>query len=90
MRPARLTSLLALVAAAAAGLVILTSSASTYGITAVFQQTDGLIAGGRVLAGGVQVGDVQSVTLGSDGLPRVAIQINDSYQICWSSRIPAN
>jgi phospholipid/cholesterol/gamma-HCH transport system substrate-binding protein len=81
MRPARLISLLALVAAATAGLLILTSSGSTYRITAVFQQAYGLIAGGRVVAGGAPVGEVQSVTLGSDGLPRVAMQIDDSYRL---------
>jgi phospholipid/cholesterol/gamma-HCH transport system substrate-binding protein len=81
MRPARPIALFALVAAVAAILIILTSSASTYAVTAVFQQASGLIAGGRVLVGGVQVGEVRSVTLGTDGLPRVAMQIADSYRL---------
>jgi len=50
-------------------------------VTGVFQQAYGLIPGARVLAGGVQVGQVSSTSLGRDGLPRVAMQIDESYHL---------
>jgi len=97
MRPARVVTLFALLLAAAAGLLILTSGASTYAVTAVFQQANGLIAGGRVVAGwsAGRRGPIRQAR--QRGLPRVAMQIDDGYrlrqgrpQTCWSSRIPAS
>jgi phospholipid/cholesterol/gamma-HCH transport system substrate-binding protein len=78
----RLLAPVALVAAVIAGVSVLGSCAATrYHATAVFQQSYGLIPGSRVLAGGVKVGEVSSTGLGTDGLPRVAMQIDASYRL---------
>jgi phospholipid/cholesterol/gamma-HCH transport system substrate-binding protein len=81
MTRSRLLAPVALVAALTAVVVVLSSGAASYGVTAVFQQAYGLITGARVLAGGVQVGQVKSIGLGRDGLPRVTMQIDESYRL---------
>jgi phospholipid/cholesterol/gamma-HCH transport system substrate-binding protein len=81
MTRARLLAPVALLAALVAIVVVLSSSATSYGVTGVFQQAYGLIPGARVLAGGVKVGQVSSITLGRDRLPRVAMQIDESYHL---------
>jgi phospholipid/cholesterol/gamma-HCH transport system substrate-binding protein len=81
MTASRRFVVVALVAALAAVVVALGSSGASYRVTAVFQQAYGVIPGTRVLAGGVQVGEVRSIGLGRDGLPRVAMGIDDGYEL---------
>ena len=52
-----------------------------YEVTAVFEQANGLVTGGRVWAGGAVVGDVSQIRLGADGLPRVRMRIDEGYAL---------
>lgn len=61
--------------------IVLTSGASQYHVTAVFDQVNGLVSGADVEAAGTRVGDVDSIWLGSDGLPHVRLAIDDSYRL---------
>ena len=61
---------------------VLTRHDSSYTVTAVFDQAQGLVKGGRVLAAGRPVGSVERITLGkSDGLPHVVLRIDGDYRL---------
>ena len=60
----------------AVAIVVLTSGSGGQRVTAIFQQTYGLVSGGEVVVGGIQVGKVTSVKLGPDGLPHVGMQLD--------------
>lgn len=55
-------------------------------VSAVFQQAYGLVKGGEVVAGGVHVGSITSVDLGADGLPRVAMELDEGVQLREGAR----
>jgi phospholipid/cholesterol/gamma-HCH transport system substrate-binding protein len=67
-------------------LIIILPGGGTYGVTAEFDQVYGLIPGGLVDIGGVPVGSVTSVWLGSDGYPHVRMSVGDSVQLSRSAR----
>jgi phospholipid/cholesterol/gamma-HCH transport system substrate-binding protein len=70
------------VAALAIALVVAIGGAGgTYTVQAVFEDVRGLIPGGEVKAGAENVGTVEDVTLGEDGLPVVTMSIDDDYEL---------
>jgi phospholipid/cholesterol/gamma-HCH transport system substrate-binding protein len=78
----RSAPLLALTLALVAVVVIvLLSGPGQYHVTAVFDQVNGLVSGSEVEVAGTRVGNVDSISLGSDGLPRVRMAIDDSYRL---------
>lgn len=79
-RLTRIGAVAALVIASAAVLTTLTRE-ETYEVTAVFEQAHGLVAGGRVVAGGVDVGEIAAVEIGPDGLPHVRMRIRTDYRL---------
>lgn len=81
IRPSRIAAVASLIVAVALAAVVLTPGAKTYRVTAVFDQAYGLVNGGQVWAGGAVVGKVADVQLGSDGLPRVRMDIEDGYRL---------
>jgi phospholipid/cholesterol/gamma-HCH transport system substrate-binding protein len=83
MRPVR-TRLLAIggvVALAIALVLAIDGSSGSYRVHAVFEDVRGLIPGGEVKAGAENVGSVEDVTLGDDGLPVVTMEIDDDYEL---------
>src|SRR3954470_5887444 len=64
-------------------LVLLISGAfsGTYRVNAVFDQVNGLVEGADVKAAGIDVGRVQRIWLGDDGLPHVAMDVEDGYRL---------
>lgn len=54
---------------------------SKYRVTAVLDDATGLIPGGEVRAGGIQVGRIEQLALGADGYPRATLEIGKSYRI---------
>jgi phospholipid/cholesterol/gamma-HCH transport system substrate-binding protein len=77
----RLAVLGAIAVAAVAVLWTATHSGGTYEVTAVFDDVRGLIAGGEVKAGGVNVGKVESIGFTDDGLPEVRMSIDSDFQL---------
>lgn len=80
----RKIALVALVAGLAIGIalvVALLGSVGTYRVSAVFDQTYGLIEGGEVKAGGVIVGEIERIELGEDGYPRVDMAIEREFPL---------
>jgi phospholipid/cholesterol/gamma-HCH transport system substrate-binding protein len=70
--------------AAALGAVLLLVSGAfsgSYRLNAVFDQVNGLVEGADVKAAGVDVGSVQRIWLGDDGLPHVAMDVEDGYRV---------
>jgi phospholipid/cholesterol/gamma-HCH transport system substrate-binding protein len=53
----------------------------SYRLNAVFDQVNGLVEGADVKAAGVDVGSVRRIWLGDDGLPHVAMDIDDGYRV---------
>jgi phospholipid/cholesterol/gamma-HCH transport system substrate-binding protein len=81
-RPARVAALGALAAALVAVVLLATGAFSgSYRLNAVFDQVNGLVAGADVKAAGVDVGSVQRIWLGDDGLPHVAMDVDDGYRV---------
>jgi|GEM_PF-5199980 len=78
---ARVAAIAALTLAAAAVVLLLAGARSDYRITAVFDDVRGLIPGGEVKAGGVDVGRVDSISFGPDGLPRVQMTISGDFRL---------
>ena len=72
---------LAVVAVSILAVIAWPSGRGGYEVTAVFEQAHGLVSGGRVMAGGVVVGEVKQIRLGPDGLPRVRMRIDDGYAL---------
>lgn len=65
--------------AAAACVLVWPRGAGSYHVTAEFHDVRGLVRGADVRAGGIRVGRVESIRLGSDGLPRVRLRVSRSY-----------
>ena len=80
IRASHLLPVLALAAAAVALVVVLRGS-SGYELNAVFDQVPGLVKGADVRVAGFNVGRVEEITLGPDGLPHVRMRIGDSYRL---------
>jgi phospholipid/cholesterol/gamma-HCH transport system substrate-binding protein len=80
-RRARLSAVIALAAALVAVLLVVSRSTGSYEVNAVFDQVHGLVDGGKVQAGGVQVGEVTKIELGSDGLPHVRMRVDDDFRL---------
>jgi phospholipid/cholesterol/gamma-HCH transport system substrate-binding protein len=59
--------------------VVLLGGGGRYRVSAQFDQVYGLIKGANVTAGGVQVGSVRSIVLGSDGYPKVTMDVEDGF-----------
>jgi phospholipid/cholesterol/gamma-HCH transport system substrate-binding protein len=78
---ARLAVGVALAAAVVAIIVIATRSQGTYEVTAVFDDARGLIPGGEVKAGGLDVGHVESIGFTDDGLPEVRMRIDSDFRL---------
>jgi phospholipid/cholesterol/gamma-HCH transport system substrate-binding protein len=78
---ARVVAATALTAATLALLLVIANSTGSYEATAVFDDVRGLIPGGQVKAGGIDVGTVEDITLGDDGLPRVKMSISNDFPL---------
>jgi ABC-type transporter Mla subunit MlaD len=78
---ARVAALSAIGIAAVALLLVLTRSGGGYEVNAVFDDTRGLIEGGEVKAGAVNVGTVEEITIGDDGLPHVRMSVDDDFRL---------
>jgi phospholipid/cholesterol/gamma-HCH transport system substrate-binding protein len=82
MRSNRRTLALAALAVAvfAFGWVTLRSD-GTYEVTAVFDDVRGLIEGGEVKAGGLEVGKVEDITFTEEGMPEVRMSVDDDFRL---------
>jgi virulence factor Mce-like protein len=81
-RPARAVALTGTATAIAVlALMLLRSGGPTYEVTAVFDQVDGLVPGADVEVAGVKEGSVESIAIGSDGLPHVTLEIDDGFRL---------
>jgi phospholipid/cholesterol/gamma-HCH transport system substrate-binding protein len=78
---ARIFAAVALTAVTLVLLLVVANSSGTYRVVAVFDDVRGLIAGGEVKAGGIDVGKVDSIALGSDGLPHVTMSISSNFPL---------
>src|SRR3954466_8058171 len=79
-RPARVVALGALAAIlVVVALLIGGAFSGSYRVNAVFDQVNGFVGGADVKAAGVDVGSVQRIWLGDDGLPHVAMDVDDGY-----------
>ncbi len=75
-------AVLGAIAVAAAGLAwTVLRSEGSYEVTAVFDDVRGLIEGGEVKAGGVEVGAVEEITFTDDGLPEVRMAIDSDFPL---------
>jgi phospholipid/cholesterol/gamma-HCH transport system substrate-binding protein len=78
----RLYPPLALVLALVAiSVLVLFSGSGQYHVTAIFDRADGLVSGSEVQVAGTNVGSVDSIWLGSDGLPHVRLAIDGDYRL---------
>jgi phospholipid/cholesterol/gamma-HCH transport system substrate-binding protein len=87
--PRRLAAPLALIAVLIAAALLAgvgTGGGSGRELTAVFAGAHGLVPGGRVLAGGVRVGDVTDVRIGADGLPHVRMRVTPALRLRRGAR----
>lgn len=82
-RRSKRAAAVAALATAALAIALLLSGAfsGSYRLNAVFDQVNGLVEGADVKAAGVDVGSVQRIWLGDDGLPHVAMEIDDGYRM---------
>src|SRR6476660_6838408 len=80
--PARAAALAALVLGAVAVLAVVASSGpGDYTVHAEFAEVNGLVEGAPVEVAGLRGGRVDSIGLGSDGLPRVGMSVSDDYSL---------
>ena len=77
-RKGRLLAILALLLAAAIGVLVLTDE-DPYELTAEFANASQLVGGNEVVIGGVSVGTVESVELGPDGQALVTFTVEDEF-----------
>jgi phospholipid/cholesterol/gamma-HCH transport system substrate-binding protein len=79
---------LAALAAVVAAIAILVVSSRPGGqrVTAIFQQAYGLVSGGQVVVGGIQVGKITSVKLAPDGLPHVSMKLDRGIRVRENAR----
>jgi phospholipid/cholesterol/gamma-HCH transport system substrate-binding protein len=82
----RVIVLTALAAAALAVAAVWQGSDDRYAVTARFGDVRGLVEGAPVRAAGLPVGRVDSISLGSDGLPRVRLAIDSTYKLTRGAR----
>jgi phospholipid/cholesterol/gamma-HCH transport system substrate-binding protein len=74
--------LLAVVAIVAVAFTLVAfNSGGTYEVNAVFEGVRGLIDGGEVKAGGVEVGKVTEIGFTDDGMPRVTMSIDSDFRL---------
>ena len=52
-----------------------------YRVSAVFDDVRGLIEGGEVKAGGLEVGSVEEIEFNEDGMPVVTMKIDDDFRL---------
>ena len=74
-------SCLAIAVVAIAALWLTATDSSSYRVTAVFDQVNGLVEGANVEVAGTKVGSVERIELGDDGLPEVTLEIDDDYRL---------
>ncbi|HEX2127681.1 MAG TPA: MlaD family protein [Solirubrobacterales bacterium] len=56
-------------------------SEGTYEVRAVFDDVRGLIEGGEVKAGGVDVGSVEEISFTDDGVPEATLEIDSDFRL---------
>jgi phospholipid/cholesterol/gamma-HCH transport system substrate-binding protein len=78
---ARVVLLAAIAIFAVAFTLVAFNSKGTYEVNAVFDGVRGLIDGGEVKAGGVEVGKVTEIGFTEDGLPRVTMAIDSDFRL---------
>ncbi len=78
---ARIALLVALGIAGIAVILVTFNSAGTYEVRAVFDGVRGLIDGGEVKAGGLEVGKVTEISFTDDGLPEVTMEIDSDFRL---------
>jgi phospholipid/cholesterol/gamma-HCH transport system substrate-binding protein len=77
----RVAALSAIGIAAIVLLLVLTRSGGDYEVNAIFDDARGLIEGGEVKAGAVNVGTVEEIEIGDDGLPHVRMSVDDDFPL---------
>jgi phospholipid/cholesterol/gamma-HCH transport system substrate-binding protein len=77
----RIAAAAGVIALGVAFLVVIFGSRATYEVHAVFEDVRGLIPGGEVKAGSDEVGTVEQIELGDDGLPVVTMSIDDDFRL---------
>ncbi|MGH2987603.1 MAG: MlaD family protein, partial [Solirubrobacterales bacterium] len=70
-----------LAAAVVVVLAIALRSGGTYEVSAVFDDVRGLIEGGEVKAGGVDVGKVEEIAFTEDGMPQATLRIDSDFRL---------
>jgi phospholipid/cholesterol/gamma-HCH transport system substrate-binding protein len=75
----RIAALVALVVAVVVVVILLTSNGDEYTVTAEFENASQLVKGNEVVVGGVPVGTVSAIELGSRGQAEVTFSVNDDY-----------
>ena len=78
---ARVAAVAAVLIVTIVAAILVTRPYGNYEVVGVFDDTRGLIEGGDVTAGFQEVGTVQEITLGDDGLPRVRMQIDGEFKL---------
>jgi len=78
---ARVVVVVAVLTVTIVAAIMVTRPYGDYEVVAVFDDTRGLIEGGEVTAGFQEVGSVEEITLGDDGLPRVRMRIDGEYDL---------
>jgi phospholipid/cholesterol/gamma-HCH transport system substrate-binding protein len=78
---ARIAVVAGVVVAVVAIILVATRSQGSYEVTAVFDDARGLIPGGEVKAGGIDVGHVESIGFTEDGLPEVRMRIDSDFRL---------
>ncbi len=56
-------------------------SSGTYQVNAIFDDVRGLIEGGEVKAGGLDVGKVKEITFTDDGTPQATLEIDSDFRL---------
>ncbi len=77
----RLAALTAFLVAIVAVTLIALRSGGTYEVTAVFDDVRGLIEGGEVKAGGLEVGKVEEISFTESGMPEVRMSIDSDLRL---------
>jgi phospholipid/cholesterol/gamma-HCH transport system substrate-binding protein len=70
-----------LAALAALVLAVVLRSEGTYEVTAVFEDVRGLVEGGDVKAGGLEVGTVEEISFDDSGMPVVRMRIESDLEL---------
>ncbi len=78
---ARIALLVALGVAGVAVILVAFNSKGTYEVHAVFDDVRGLIDGGEVKAGGLEVGKVTEIEFTDDGMPEVTMSIDSDFRL---------